>query len=138
MTRFVVDASVVVKWLVEEEYTERALRLNTPGNVLLAPDFFLIEVSNTLWKKWRRGEITSDEVRRAYSLVATAPIGALDPELLVEPALDLAMAYGVTVYDALYVAAALREQCPLVTADRKLHDALLPAFPANVTWVGSL
>jgi predicted nucleic acid-binding protein len=42
---------------------------------------------------------------------------------LVEPAYELACRYRITVYDALFVAAAVRCDCPLVTADAALASS---------------
>src|SRR5205085_3717193 len=39
-------------------------------------------------------------------------------------ALDLAMRFGRSVYDSMYLAVAVLRHCPVVTADRRLHDAL--------------
>jgi len=49
---FVLDASVVIKWFSEEEYTDRALKLRddfSKGEIeLVVPDLMLYEVSNAL------------------------------------------------------------------------------------------
>jgi len=53
----VVDASVAIKWLLEESGTRPAVRLLAERRPLLAPDLMLIEAANALWKKVRRGEM---------------------------------------------------------------------------------
>ncbi len=40
-----------------------------------------------------------------------------------------------SIYDSLYVALALRERCKLVTADRRLYNALSLAFSDTMLWV---
>ncbi len=138
MTQFVVDASVALKWLVPEEHAEQALTLNSPANNLAAPDLLFVEMANVVWKKCRRGEISSDEAERLVAVAMRAPVRTLDSASLLPAAMRLALAHNCTVYDSLYVALALREQCPLVTADRRLFNAIAPAFPENVTWVEEL
>ena len=54
---------------------------------------------------------------------------------LLAAALDIGMEHNRSVYDALYVALALREGCRLVTADRRLYQALEPVMPATMLWV---
>ena len=55
---------------------------------------------------------------------------------LLSEAFRLAIAHERTVYDALYLALSVREQCPYVTADEKLVNAIRTAFP-NVVWVAN-
>ena len=61
---FVVDASVAVKWLVNEQASEAAHRLLNSEERLVAPDFIVVEVGNVLWKKLRRGELTDPSRER--------------------------------------------------------------------------
>ncbi len=42
---------------------------------------------------------------------------------------QIAVAHKRTVYDSLYLALSLRENCQFVTADEKLVNAISPAFP---------
>ena len=55
--RLVVDASVAVKWLVEEEDSEAADRLLEQRHELFAPRLMASEVGNALWRKVRMGEL---------------------------------------------------------------------------------
>lgn len=88
--------------------------------------------------KHRRGEIDRDEARTAVRAVAALAITELPIGPLLRPAMDIALQYDRTVYDALYVALALREQCQLVTADRRLYNALAGVFPESLLWVADL
>jgi predicted nucleic acid-binding protein len=53
---------------------------------------------------------------------------------LLDEAVRLAITHQRTVYDALYVALSVREQCRYVTADERLVNAIGAVFP-NVLWV---
>jgi predicted nucleic acid-binding protein len=50
-------------------------------------------------------------------------------------ALDIAFAHGRNAHDARYLAVALEERCPLVTADRRTYNAVANALPNVVLWV---
>ena len=56
---YIIDASVVVKWFIPEEHSEPALRLKDSDARLHAPAFLTLEVGNVLYKKRRRGELTT-------------------------------------------------------------------------------
>jgi hypothetical protein len=52
---------------------------------------------------------------------------------------ELALATGRTVYDAVYVARAMRESCRFVTADERLVDGLAGTpHRAHLVWLGAL
>jgi predicted nucleic acid-binding protein len=128
VTRLVIDASVAIKWLVEEPGTDDALTLRR--HELVAPDLLIIECANILWKKCRRKELTSNEAFVAAELLARAQIELAPMRPLLEPATRLAVALDHPAYDCAYLALAETLQCAMVTADasmcRKLrgHKAL--------------
>ncbi|MBX5465637.1 MAG: type II toxin-antitoxin system VapC family toxin [Clostridia bacterium] len=133
MTRWVVDASVVVPWAVPEPGSEPALRIRDAfarGRLeLLAPGLLVAEAANAIWKKGRlRGELTDQEARQALALLLAALPELVPDAPLATQALDLALTYRHPVYDCLYVALALRERCPLVTADAALRAAFAPTL----------
>ena len=49
MTGFVVDASVAIKWLVDEPLSERAAKLLKDDLPLAAPELIYAEAANALW-----------------------------------------------------------------------------------------
>jgi predicted nucleic acid-binding protein len=136
VTRFVVDASVAVKWLVPEAYSSEARTLLRADSALLAPDLIRAEVGNVLWKRWRRGELDAAEVDTALADFRRFPLEVHSSELLLESAWGIARETGLTVYDSLYVALAVAEMAQLVTADRRLFEALRgSALAAACRWV---
>jgi predicted nucleic acid-binding protein len=136
MIRLVVDASVAAKWFAPEIHQAAALQLLDDRYELLSPDLITAEFANILWKKVRRLEITDHEAREAVRLFHQVSLKIIDSRSLITYALELAMTMGCTVYDCLYLALALLENCRLVTADRKFYNALKDGpFASNLLWV---
>jgi predicted nucleic acid-binding protein len=139
LTRFVVDASVVVKWFVPEVYAEAARDLLREDFALCAPDLVRAEVGNVLWKKWRRGQLTSEVVEGVLRDLEGFALEIETSEPLLGTAWDVARRFDGSFYDSLYVALAERTGCPLVTADRKLYDSLPDGgLAGRLMWVEDL
>ncbi len=136
MTVLVVDASVAVKWFVPEIHHDTALRLLDDRYDLLAPDLIAPEVVNTLWKKIRRHELTVEEGRDAVRLFSSLSLEIYQSRPAILLALEIALDTGGTVYDSVYLALAVVESCPMITADRKLYSRVKrSSFASNVLWV---
>lgn len=60
----VIDASVAVKWLAEEEFSTQAFQLLFGEIRLIAPDLIFAEVANALWKMQRRGELDVEQMEK--------------------------------------------------------------------------
>jgi predicted nucleic acid-binding protein len=129
MSVFVVDVSVVVKWFVPEVYSEAAKRLLGEANDYFAPDLLFAETANTVWKKTRRRELSLDEGKRLVMDIGRIAVETVSCRVLAEDAHVLANAIERPVYDALYVALAVRLDTRMITADDRL-EAALRAFPA--------
>lgn len=130
--RSVLDASIAVKWVLDEPDSPRARQFRDESRLgmheLLAPDTFLIEVAHVMAKAERRGIIP-----RSQASVLLANVLSTSPRLhpyppLLSRALDLASQARMGVYDCLYVALAEREGCELLTADERLARSL-PSHP---------
>ena len=125
MTRYVVDASVAVKWFLPEDHTEAARRLLEDGFELSSPDLVGAEFGNVMRKRWRRGDLSAEAVDAALLSLGRLPLRVETSEPLLMTAWDAARRYDRSFYDGLYVALAERGAgCPLVTADLRLYDAL--------------
>lgn len=134
--RLVVDASVAAQWLLPETTTPIALRVLQEVPELLAPELIYAEVSNALWKRVQRGEITRDEGEEAVNLLKELPLHVTPILPLLSEAWNLAVEYRLTIYDALYLCLSQQQQVPLVTADQRLHSALTSAQePFAVVWI---
>jgi predicted nucleic acid-binding protein len=118
VSTFVIDASVAIKWVIQETGTQAALQLRR--HRLLAPDLLVPEVSNILWKKVRRGELSEQEAMVAAGLLARADIDLVPMRTLLEPATRLAVLLDRPAYDCIYLALAALHGCGFVTADAAL------------------
>jgi predicted nucleic acid-binding protein len=118
VTSFVIDASVAIKWVVDEPGTTPALRLLRQS--LVAPDLLVAECANILWKKVRRKELSEEEASLAARLLARADIELVSMRPLLERATRIAVAIDHPAYDCIYLALAEVRGCDFVTADRAL------------------
>jgi predicted nucleic acid-binding protein len=125
MTGYVVDASVAVKWLINEPFSDAAARLLDSRTTLVAPDLLFAEATSALWSLCRRGDITRDDLAEAVEVLRAAPVVIPRPmRQLAASAARLAIDLGHPAYDCFYLALAVQEQYPVVTADRRFHDAV--------------
>lgn len=118
MNRFVVDASIAVKWVVEEEGTAEALTVLRHVR-MIAPELLTAECANILWKKVRREELSPDEAFLAARLLQAAEIEFQPASSLLEPATRIAVELDHPAYDCLYLALAAERECRFVTADER-------------------
>lgn len=119
MRTLVIDASIAVKWVVEEDGTREALALRRGGK-LIAPELLTAECANILWKKVQRDELTRDEALLAARLLQAAEIEFLPTCHLLETATRIAIELEHPAYDCLYLALAAERDCRFVTADAHL------------------
>ena len=120
--KIVVDASVVVKWFIEEKYSKEALMIRDSfieGLVdIVVPSLLYFEVLNALKYSGAFGE---DELKKVARILEDYQFTLYELEgAYAEKAVEIAMRKGITIYDASYVALALIEGVDLYTADEKL------------------
>ena len=72
----IIDASVALKWVIEEDgsASAQALVVQYP---LAAPDLLMIECANVLWAKARRGALAKELARDALTAIQATPIRLL-------------------------------------------------------------
>ena len=120
--KYVLDASVALKWVLNEPDSPAALKLRADFSQhaceLLAPDIILVEIAHSLTRAERRGIVTQPAVLFG-DILSTRP--DLHPHIPLLPrAIGLSSQLRIGVYDCLYLALAERERCEVVTADGRL------------------
>ena len=122
--RLVVDASVAVKWLVEEEHSDAADRLLDGNHELFAPRLMASEVGNALWRKVRMGELERSRAGALAAAISEMAVRWTEDEEVGPDAVRLSLALNRPVYDCVYLALAHRLGATLVTADVRFVNAL--------------
>jgi predicted nucleic acid-binding protein len=113
--RLVIDASIAIKWVVQETGTDEALLLRR--HRLVAPDLIVAECANVLWKKTVRGELLPEEASAAAQLLERADLELAPMRGLLSGATNWAIRLNHPAYDCLYLALADREAIAFVSAD---------------------
>jgi predicted nucleic acid-binding protein len=135
---YVIDSNVAVKWSAMEDHWQQArLLLEDDGQDLIAPVTLLPEALNALVNKYRKREILAATVPAAMATLESSVL--LHPLVpLMQPALALSLRYTVSLHDAVFLALALREGCPLVTDDGRLLNAVQRHFPDTLIPLATL
>ncbi|MBC6424789.1 MAG: type II toxin-antitoxin system VapC family toxin [Hormoscilla sp. SP12CHS1] len=139
MSRYVVDANVVAKWFIPEEYADMALRLLNESHELLAPDYVLAELGNILWKKIMLGDISQAEAQSILPAFRLLSVQLHPIESRLGQALEMAANFQRSIYDCFYLTLAVEYQCQMITADRKFYNALQSSsLAAHLCWIEDL
>ena len=118
------DASVAVKWAVEEEYYEKAAQLLSGEHQLHVPRVLAAELANALWSKVRSGSLTSSEAPGLLGRVLALHLEWANDAELASDALRIAISLNHAVYDCVYLALAYQVNGMLVTADARFVNTL--------------
>lgn len=137
MTLYVIDASVVVKWVFHEEFRLEALRFLHPNIIRFAPDLVLHECAGAIQKKVIRKEISEETGWANFEVVLyKTPLKLIASQALIRHAYSLANLLGHAIYDCYYLAFAEERNAKLVTADRKFFNRVQTSvFAHRITWV---
>lgn len=140
----VVDASVAIKWVIAEEFSDKADALYeaaaSSNRPIFAPPHFGSEVVNALYQRTRRGEeekrISESRAEQAVAKFLSLGVELLSPSDLYHEAFVLARAHRYSsIYDALYVVLSQMLSTDLWTADLALLRRVAPTSPL-VRWIG--
>ena len=132
-----VDASVAVKWVVDEPGSAEAASLLDRPIVWHAPRLMVVEVAAAIRRKIAGRELGAESGLGALAALLDAvregSIRLADDETLAPNALLLSIELAHKVPDCLYLALAEREGCALSTADARLarlaRARKVPLFP---------
>lgn len=129
MTLTVLDASAAAAWMLRSQWTDSAERLlaSAGERTFIAPHIFPVEVRSLMLKAERRGAPAAN-LELNFAIVERVNVKVRQPD---DEALLLAYALArverLSIYDALYLQLALREDAELASRD----EALLTAAAAH-------
>lgn len=120
---FVIDTSVAMKWIIDEEGSDKADLLR--GADMVAPALIRIEAGSVLRAIAARKAVSDEHALELFLFLQTAPITIVDPdEVLERRAMELAFELQQSVCDCVYLALAERMDRRLITANRRFLQSL--------------
>ncbi len=128
----VVDASVLAKLFLKEVGSEEAEKLVIINRVILAPDIARIEVASAITRAYRKNSITFDEAKKRLAewqqILALGNIRLASTTSLQQKAEELSLQIRHALADCFYLALAVENSIPLITADKPFLDSANPHF----------
>jgi len=126
VNRFVLDASFAMTWVIEAEQTPASMQhfhaLTRREAEAHVPSIWCDELANVLLTVERSRRITTEVAATWINYFLVLPV-IVHPTSIEQSLIEirpLALAHGLSVYDAAYLHLAMREQVPLATFDRQL------------------
>jgi predicted nucleic acid-binding protein len=119
---FVVDASVIVEYLIEGAYTSHAKNLFVHADKsdnFIVPEFCLLECTNVLWKHIRFNGMALVTAQRLLKHMKKLPLRRVPVKSLLNSALAIGSTHQLAIYDSAYVAIAKKSESPLISLDQK-------------------
>jgi len=120
MNTYVLDTSVAVAWYLDEVFSPTARiwqqRMLAGKSSLIVPSLHYWEFANVMRTLAYRREIDGAMAREIYALHVEAPLEHAEPDQ--RQVLDVALEYGATAYDAVYISLCLARDIPLITAEK--------------------
>jgi predicted nucleic acid-binding protein len=121
---FVLDTSITAVWALADESSPLAdlAAQRLKDEFALVPPIWWYEIRNLLVVSERRQRITADETATFLEILAAYPI-QIDSLQEERRTLEFARQYGLSFYDAAYLAVAHRNHAPLATLDKAMEEA---------------
>ena len=124
--KIVLDSSVIAAIFLPEPITGQAIDAAADHDCITV-DLASTEVANAAWKRavfaGNNPEAVKTSLDDAIAFIRET-CDVIPAHDLITPAWDLSCLHRITVYDALFVAASIRCNAPLVTADTRLAGAV--------------
>ncbi|NAS88981.1 PIN domain nuclease [ANME-1 cluster archaeon AG-394-G21] len=122
--KLVLDANVIAKWFIEEENTDKAIKIRdnfVAGKLaILEPSLLIYELGNVFWKHPVKSPEDVENDFKALFEIGLEFCTVREPVFL-KNVFEHGRKFGITFYDAVYVTLAEKEDCKLITADAKLQ-----------------
>lgn len=116
----VVDASVIVKILFDEEGSTESKKLLQSNEEIIVPDILFVEIANALATKTN---FSAKDIEEGLSMIYKIGLKTekINQNILIKSA-KLAKVKGTAVYDMIYAVLAQEKNIDLVTADKKFKQ----------------
>lgn len=134
MTIAVIDASIVVRWYVDDDPLHQQAMDIRRVHEAIAPALLQTEVANALWKYVRVDRIQIDDACESVAVLSDLLV-LVDDRVLIAAAQQLSARHNHPVYDCLYVILAQREGVGLATADARMAR-IAAAAGVSTTFIG--
>ncbi|TFG26592.1 MAG: PIN domain-containing protein [Promethearchaeota archaeon] len=122
--RVIIDASVITRWYLNEEWTNKALQLRhdyEQGKIMLiAPYLIFYEVGNAL--RYSKDLTQQDVVASLNSLIKLQIKLIYIDKNLIDKMSEIAFLNNITIYDSSYCAIAELLSCRFITGDERLKE----------------
>jgi predicted nucleic acid-binding protein len=133
LKRFVLDASVALRWLLDDPvspYAERVKQLLIKGARATVPALWHLEMSNGLAVAERRSILSPANIDQALlqiEQIVSQRVDTGSAYVSTRQSLATARAFKLSAYDAVYMDLARDERLPLATLDERLRAAATQA-----------
>lgn len=122
--RFIIDASVAIKWFFWEDGSEESLKLLDSLISFYVPEFFLMEIDSVITKKVRRGELKAGEAINKRKQFRRLPYKLISYKEIEDFAFEISTKFPVTLYDACYLSTAIDYEATVYTADIRFFNGV--------------
>ena len=124
---FLLDTSVVMKWFVSEEKSQRAWQIQSDylnGRYdLSVPELLLYEVANAL--KFTSFLLPSEKIKEKIESLIKLKINIYPFDYgILQLSVDVAIERDITIYDAYFLTLARETESIFITSDEKLYDRI--------------
>jgi predicted nucleic acid-binding protein len=140
MEKIVVDASVIAKWFIEEEDSEKAAKIRNQfieGQMeLISPNLLHYEVLNALKysKLFSNEELTSAVTSlENYGIIQVPLNGEYAQKVII-----MSLENEISIYDAAYIGLAEILNIKIYTADRRLAKKLKGNYQKRIQLIAKL
>ena len=131
MSRFVLDASIVLTWCFPDEESQKAEEISeriAGGDRVAVPAFWRHEILNALLVGEKRKRLTRELTQTFIDDLNRLPVDLDEhttPEIVFDTTQSLCRKHRLTAYDAAYLEIAMRGSCALATVDDELRRAAI-------------
>jgi len=124
MKNYIIDASIAAKWIFYEKDSDQAEIFLKKIDRMLVPYLFLIEMSSIISKKVRKRELSISEALEKRKELEDLNFQVFSEKAILKLAFDISVSLPITIYDANYLALAIKKEGKLYTSDKRLVNGL--------------